>query len=137
MKSSGVRGVQRVGAKDGWQVTHAGKYLGFFKNLEDAIACKAAKLNITPRELQKRQSQHKPARDEAPRKYKNIIRVANGWQAHKWENGKLIYLGCASTDVEAADIVAKHTGCMIESISHTSSIWLSLLSCLAFPFPTG
>ena len=111
-ESAPVRGVQYVVAKNGWQVTHKGKYMGFFKKLDDANACKAAEMGTTVAQLQKRDAQRNDARgtNEKPRKYKNIIRISNGWQAHKWENGKLTYLGFATSDVEAAALVEKHTG---------------------------
>ena len=112
MESDHVRGVHYITAKHGYQVTHAGKYLGFFKDIADALACKAAEMKISVTELRKKASQHNAMKEksETPRKFKNIIRVANGWQAHKWQDGKLVYLGFATSDTQAAAIVANHTG---------------------------
>lgn len=125
LESAHVRGVQYIPAKDGWQVTHSGKYLGFFKKQQEAIACKASKLNISAAELRRKASQPQAAGSkEEPRRFKNVTPIASGWQAHKWEDGKLIYLGFAASDNAAAAMVEEHTGKQVSILFNSPSLSL-------------
>ena len=112
-----IVGVCSLGSGDSqrWQVYHAKMYFGTFRHHKDAIAAKAAAMDISTEALIERSGSTRSSCEE-PSQYVGVTRVVKGnkefWQA--WAprscGPRAGYVGTATSAKRAAALLEDHLG---------------------------